>query len=242
MIVSFIVCFWNGFPMKSRLLFCTLLLASGGTNASWGGTTLTFDPGDAFSDGIAPPGGYGDRVASSPQGGFEYGGAADTPNVVIDYENWLYTVFSAPLDSSGQVRSPGLLRGAFTNGNGTITFTADPGFLVTLHSFYVIATPFSGGVDVGVEGLSVTGGIPDFSRTRFNAPAFTPIIPEVTGQVLTLTILSNVLVGIDNVDFSQSRAAQTAVPDASTLVVSSILFAMLGVVWSYKRMKQTAAA
>jgi len=235
-------CVWNDFPMKSRLLFCTLLLAFGETSASWGGTILTFDPGDAFSDGTAPPGGYGDRVASSPQGGFEYGGAADTPNVVIDYENWLYTAFSGPLDPSGQERSPGLLRGALTNGNGTITFTADPGFLVTLHSFYVIATPFTGGVDVGVEGLSVTGGIPDFSLTRFNAPTFTPIIPEVTGQVLTLTILSNVFVGIDNVDFSQSRAPETAVPEPSTLVVSSILFGIFGVVWSYKRMKQTVAA
>src|SRR5262249_11188905 len=116
------------------------------------------------------------------------------------------------------------------------------GFLVTLHSFYVIATPFTGGVDVGVEGLSVTGGIPDFSLTRFNAPTFTPIIPPVTGQVLTLTILSNVFVGIDNVDFSQSRARETAVPEPSTLVVSSILFGIFGVVWSYKRMKQTPAA
>jgi hypothetical protein len=231
---------WKGFPMNSRLLFCMLLLASGGTSATWGGTTLTFDPGAAFSDGTAPPGDYGDRVASSPQGGFEYGGAADTPNVVIDYENWSYTVFSAPLDPSGQDRSPGLLRGAFTNGNGTITFTADPGFLVTLHSFYVIATPFTGGVDVGVEGLSVTGGISDFSLTHFNAPTFTPIIPEVTGQVLTLTILFNVFVGIDNIEFSQSRASQTAIPESSSFVVSSILCGLFGVIGLRKRLNNLA--
>ena len=48
-------------------------------------------------------------------------------------------------------------------------------------------------------------------------------------------------VGISNINFSQSQGG-AVVPEPSTLVLSSILFGMFGVVWSYKRLKRTTAA
>ena len=156
--------------------------------------------------------GYGDNVNGSPTGAYSYGGAADTPNVTADfdglqfwddgYANLTNVVY---VDSGAGNSRPPL-------GVGTVTFTADPGFLVRLGSVDLAGF----GASFDFDSITVTGGDAPFSRSNVPAPgdaANTLDFGRVTGQQLVLTFNdadSQESAGIDNLRFSQVPVPEPA--------------------------------
>src|SRR5262245_1632652 len=83
--LTFVYCMVNEFRWTVATL--AALIFAGNSAAD---TVLTFDPAASFTVDGAPPVGYGNNVSSPTQGGFSYGGAADTPNVTVDFTNLVF--------------------------------------------------------------------------------------------------------------------------------------------------------
>jgi hypothetical protein len=175
--------------------------------------------------------GYGDRVKATSQDGDVYGSQAGfTPNVTVDYSHtlpWgpdygdLMNVAYVPQDS-------GVL---------DITFRADPGYKVSLHSFDLAGWPNTSYTIGSLQVLDGTGralfarsgvGVPGTGHAHFD---FAPL----DGETLTIRIDSGNLdqeswnVGIDNVVFSQQAAARaTSIQWHATRDAVQVSYEVLG--------------
>ena len=160
--------------------------------------------------------GYGDNVSGPTTGAYSYGGAADTPNVTVDFDGLqLWDTGYDGLTNVAYVDSgAGNSRPPF--GTASVTFTADPGFLVRLES--VDLAGFQGNFDF--DSITVTGGDAPFSQNNVPAPgdaANTLSFGGITGQQLVLTFNdadSAESAGIDNLRFGQ-----VAVPEPAGLTL-----------------------
>jgi hypothetical protein len=176
-------------------------------------TLLTFDPITAPDAVVSPI--YGDRVTSTSQFGFQYGGDFGfTPNVLIDYRPTLRYRESGHGD---------LVNFLYRENSGNllmeINLNADDGYTVCLHYFDLAAQLSE---NLAVKSIDVTSGqLVSYFHADF------PIIPAVDGSnqpthrrfefdpaicnAPTLKIridLSNLglkvpRIGIDNIAFSQ---------------------------------------
>lgn len=174
--------------------------------------TLTFDPASQ-SPGQPVPAGFGSD-------------SGDTPNVAVSYTNVSWygndNLNTNPVTPGNIPDVTYPTSGEETGGIGnpwTYTFTADPGYLVTLSSFtagYNSANPptFS---------YTITGGTPDpisgslFTEANppvgFPGDTITPV--GATGNVITLTFkltsgTPGAGIGIDNIVLSQAVAPEPA--------------------------------
>lgn len=203
------------------------------------GTVLTFDPVHG-NDAVVLQG-YGDRVTSTNQNGFQYG--ADfgfTPNVVVEYR----PVLRYRTDGIGDLQNA-LYREDSGNRILEINLSADLGYQVCLHYFDLAAQL---GEALPVKSIQVTTGqlevlyrvdwfvVPDIveprplppgetgtpTHVRFN---FDP--PLCNGPVVKIRIeLDNLgfktpRIGIDNIAFSQ-------VPEPGVLAMMGIAGGLLG--------------
>ena len=160
-------------------------------------TVLTFEPESALGNDLEINDNYGDNVSANVQGGFEYDGEADTPNVTVEY-----TGLKAYTGSYGD-----LARVAYLDAVSSVTFTADPGFVLTLNSLDLAGYDGAATLDE----ITVTGVTSPFAQSAIAAPAtgHNTVNVGVTGSTLTLNFAdsSGGLVGVSNISFSQSAAA-----------------------------------
>lgn len=191
-------------------------------------TVLIFDAEPQFTNGEAIPQAYGDRVISSSQQVdsrfFYYGDAGGwTPNVEVDYAAKYGT---NNFWSSGYGDLINVLENEYDGNNViTITFTADPGYLVRLESFDLGGWPTT---DRYVYAITVSDG----TNTLFSASnvlaegqGHTTLSPNVWAQQLILTLDIRLggdsdCVGIDNIKFSQSMVP---IPGTLALLGSGLL-------------------
>jgi hypothetical protein len=200
--------------MGSKLL---LLIAS---LAPVYAATLTFEP-DAFVGGTLP-GNYGSR-------------AAGTPNVVLTWSTALETAFCSGETSYGDLSNvaygclpppgggdPGPMPGPFT-----VTFTADPGFTVSVDQFDVAGVDIDrviGAIQVGTQTLNLVTA-PALGHNTLNFAE--------AGSTVTLTITAPdfFTAGMDNLVFSQSPGGGDPVipePGGMLLMISGLVGLALG--------------
>src|SRR5262249_10946124 len=191
---------------------------------------------------------YGNRITATSQDGFLYGldGGA-TPNVVVSYGPEISTWGNDFGDLFHVVYAEGdTLTSVFE-----MDLKADPGFVVKLNSFDMSAWPH---VDYTINSVRVLNenNVQLFGQNNVLiqgdsiGPQHTHFdFSGVIGQTLKIEWdATNVLVdgvtdsddvGITNINFSQS-----AVPEPSTLIMSSVLMGIFGMVAVRTRLKQTA--
>jgi hypothetical protein len=113
-----------------------------------------------------------------------------------------------------------------------MTFTANPGYTVTLNSFD-LAT-----YDAITESvnISVTGGATPYSLTGAtpSTSTLTTYSPNETGTALTLTITNLYDVGLNEINFTES----SSVPEPSTAGMFAIagLMALIGLIWRRRKL------
>jgi len=196
------------------------------TNVNWGwlapmllflaapaqALVLTFDPVNRNFEHVSQS--YGDRVSATPQDGFSYGTEDGfTPNVEVDY-GLLHEAVPA-LWTAGY---GDLVNVLFEDHDGIglleVTFTADPGWNVALHSFDMAAYSVVGPIN-SVSVRDGQGAIL-FAQNSVSVPvsghATFSFDAALTGQVLILAFDSSNLgsqsddVCFDNIRFSQFEA------------------------------------
>jgi hypothetical protein len=186
---------------------CLLLAALPAAESA--GTVLTFNQ-------TVPPAGdsveinqdYGDRVFSGMNAVGLYGTAGgDTPNILVSYEGDASNDPDYWTEGYGDLEHPI----AFQEGENRfdIVLTADPGFLVTLHSFKLAGYA---GTGAGLDSLRILSstGVPLLSQDAVFPPAgghlSYPVTP-LTDIALTIRQLKTGgdinLIGIDDIEFSQ---------------------------------------
>ncbi len=226
-------------PHRSRWIACLAPLIVIASFAESNATLLTFDQDPPITDFETLDESYGDRVTSTTMpGNYLYGemGEGFTPNVVIDY--------GPDPGADPRLWSTGygdLSNVLFENNDAfgilRLTFTADTGFVVRLHSWDIIAYTTSFASDPTIDYVRVldsdgtelyredSKSISRTTHTTFDFSA-TPF----TDDVLVLEYSSNNLTGqtdsiaSDNFRFSQAAA----VPEASILFIWTGLTAIGG--------------
>jgi hypothetical protein len=166
-----------------------------------------------YAESTTPPS-FGDNVSANldPNGYGYYGGAANTPNVTVDFDvqsflGWGY--WGGAED--------GLSFGADT-GHGYVTLVADPGYQVTLDSFdYNVAGAQTYNLEVISGGPSSTDILDNYSGSTTGNEAYV-FSPDVTGSEITI-FFNNWNTGLDNIDFSQSVAGVSSVPEPSSVAM-----------------------
>ncbi|MFN4243553.1 MAG: hypothetical protein ACK4PI_09975 [Tepidisphaerales bacterium] len=170
-------------------------------------TILTFDDPQARSNAVQP--GYGSRVATATDNGYLYDLTfGPTPNIE--------TVFNLPAFLWPSAYGDLSIVAYGGNGSITITFTADPGWLVALHYFDMAGWPR---VDYTIPRVAVEDAttntvlfealnplirgatvdpITGLQRTRFNFPT-----PLTATSMRVLFVGGTQNVAIDNIAFSQ---------------------------------------
>jgi hypothetical protein len=197
-----------------------------------GSVTLDFNVANDASGTWSPvPEGYGDNVATSPQGGFVYIiSGSGTPNVTFaltgadHYESSLSDNYGTLVD----VLAPTDTNPSDGTAFMTITLTAASGYFVTLNSFDV-ANYLTNPVTFDINVTSAVGGDGPFniSYSDFTTTTYDTVTPLITGSQVVLTITFGVGTApadfaLDNLTFSQS------VPEPTTMAL--ILAATLGLV------------
>ncbi len=188
---------------------------------------------------------YGDRVTSTIQGpnSYKYGGAANTPNIVVDYgaDEALWT------SGYGDLSRVLYTGDATFSGDDIITvlLTADTGYNVILNGFDLAGW---NGVDYPAKSVNVYGNSNQLLFSQLNVLAHgDPVGPlhtsmtfsGVQSQSLRIEIdLSNITasfgagnVAIDNISFSQV----TAVPEPTTYGAGLLA---LGAFYAVRRAKR----
>jgi hypothetical protein len=202
--------------------------------ASVQATVLTFDiTGSTFGNDSPIPATYGNRASGASQGGpggltFGYGnfGEGFTPNVAVSYGQ------PASFANTGYGALVNVAYGS--GGVFSMTFTADPGFNVSLYSFdlagldqsYQInsVSVLSGATTLFTQSNVIVNG--SSNGTGVTSFAFNPIL---TRSTLTVQVNASNLganganIGIDNI-----RIAQVVVPEPSVTALA-IAGAALGV-------------
>lgn len=216
-------------------LFCCACVIAASLEA---GVILTFDqtnPSIAGGETIANQA-YGDRVAATSDavGGYGTFDTGFTQNIVVEYGDGAGPVNNTRLWATGYGDLTNVL---YNNADGddrlTVTFTADPGYVVRLHSFDLAGWPSA---DYTIAGVRVHNGTTDlFSQTnvlvrgsltqnpRHTTFSFsTPLEGEVLQIYINLTGLGGASdnIGIDNIAFSQFPES-AIVPEPSTFLTSA---------------------
>jgi hypothetical protein len=176
-----------------------------------GHTLLSFDI-DGIADFQPINQAYGDRVTALTNGGFRYGGEAPfTPNITVAYGDSRPALWTTGYGSLTNV----LFEDQDGSGILTLTFAADPGFLVELDSLDLAAftSTFPGGTNITSLSLRNGESIELFSRTNFfvTASASNHIdFPDTArAPVLVLRLdarnlgANNDDIAIDNIAFHQ---------------------------------------
>lgn len=175
------------------------------------GTVLLFENTNGFNLTTSIPVTYGDRVVTSPQGGFQYSLAGGpTPNVVVDFK-----------DIGGWPSGFGDLKNLIypiTFRVGEIRFEADPGFEVVLQSVDLAGWLYSNRVVRALQVLDA-GGTTLYSQENFTVLGASTTHSSIAfpatvqSRVLTLRIdTSNLGIQSDSVGLDNLRFAQTPVP------------------------------
>lgn len=183
---------------------------------------------------------YGDRVTSSIQApnSYKYGGAANTPNIVVDYgaDEALWTSGYSDLSRVLYTGTDSLI---------TVLLTADPGYNVVLNGFDLAGWNV---VDYTAKSVNVYGNSNQLLFSQLNVLAHgdsvgplhtTMTFSGVQSQSLRIEIdLSNITTGfgaeniaIDNISFSQVAA----VPEPTTYTVGMLVF---GAFYAVRRAKR----
>jgi hypothetical protein len=227
------------FRAKLRCIAVTSLLL--GASTLQAATILTFDVTGIANFNTAPPA-YGDNVSGASDATGSYGttNGVYTPNVTVAYG------------------SPGEDPSLWTTGFGdltniqfndldgdttlTITWTADPGYQVTLLSFD-LASFVSGGQTLANPAITISDGLSNVLWTQTGPQAVSgathnSFAPGVTASELRLVVNLTGLgslsddVGIDNIAFSQSAQSIAPVPEPGTLWLT---IGAAGLLWRWKR-------
>jgi hypothetical protein len=202
--------------MKTFIISAFLALM---TAAKLQATVLTFDI-TGLTDFFPAPQAYGDNVTSATMGAFSYGTTGGfTPNITTTYGNTQPTLWTTGYGDLSNV----LFEDQDNTGVLNITFSADPGFLVRLHSFDLAAYNPAFGSDPTITSVTVFNSLNVALFTRANAS-----ISEITRTPFTFaTPLSDTSlrieidarnlgglnddIGADNITFSQSIPEPSAV-------------------------------
>ena len=185
-----------------------------------GDTILIFENSSGFSIGFIDSN-YGHRVTANIQGGFSYGGTADTPNVVTNYSANTRGWTSNYGDLSNVAYT-----GAF-DGILQLTLSADPGFEVNLHSFDLAGWSQADHIINSVQVLDgvgqvlfsqsnvlVHGDLVGPRHTTFSFPPLTAPALSIRFDASNLTVpFGAQVIGLDNVRFSQ-------VPEPSSVAIA----------------------
>lgn len=198
-------------------------------------TVLTFDVAGIF-DFQSMPAAYGDNVTSTVMGPYSYGSAQGfTPNVSVQYGNTLPALWRTGYGDLTNV----LFEDSDAVGVLNVTFTADPGYLVFLHSFDLASYSSSFATDPSINSVKVfdASNAPLFSQSNVSVSkvTHTPFSFPTALSGSSLRIEVNALnlgglnddIAIDNITFSQ------AVPEPSSGVLLT-----LGVVAAAARRRQ----
>lgn len=186
---------------------------------------------------------YGDRVTANIQGpnSFKYGGAANTPNIVVGFSSDERTWSSGYSDLTNVIYTP-------SSGDGRIvvTLTADPGSLVKLNSFDMASWDPD---DYSINSVKVFDASNNAIFTQSNvlvhgdglAPLHTSMVlpSSVVSQQLRLEIDSSNITAfwrsesicLDNLSFSQ-------VPEPSTLGATVLLAFATGGYFKRKKARE----
>lgn len=195
-------------------------------------TVLTFDI-DGLNAGNAVPQEYGDRVTSAIEGDFSYGtGGGPTPNVVVEYAG--SSVDDLSYWTTGYNDLENVIYYEPDGAAGfTITFTADPGYMVSLSGFDV----GNFGTSVTLPSISISDGVMDlfaqadivlpatsFTHTSFDFSPFTASQLILQVDITGLGGNSD-NIGLDNIEFSQ---VVVPVP-AAVWMFGSALLGLMGI-------------
>jgi len=202
-------------------------------------TILTFDQG-TVSNFEAVDSTYGDDVEATLEGtsefGYGVGAEGFTPNVQLSYGVATPALWTTQYGDLTNI----LYHSA--NGVLTVTFTADPGFLVQLYEFDAAVWPsptsdqtinavrVSDGINTLFEELSAT--ISGATSTLFD---FTGGAPLTAPQLILTIDALNLGAASDNIGIDNVRFGQIAIPEPSTLAIAAL--GLLGI--GCRRRKQT---
>jgi hypothetical protein len=201
-------------------------------------TILIFESSSGFSIGSVDSN-YGSRVTSNNQGGFLYGGLADTPNVVATYGTSTYswpTQYGDLQNVAYTAAFDGILR---------VTLAADPGFLVAVQSFDLAGWPST---DYTIRSVQVTDGDNHVFYSNTNllvqgdtvGPRHTTLnFSTASASVIKISIDASNLtadfgaqdVGLDNLRFSQATVPEPATATTALLAACCLTLRLARVRW-----------
>jgi hypothetical protein len=204
-------------------------------------TVLTFDTGQ--TNGAPIDQNYGDNVDSATQGSFSYGtDGGFTPDVVVAYSGIRQDTGAETgirYWQTGYGDLVNVIENEFDgNSKIIITFTADAGFLVSLHSFD-LANYWN--YDGTVHNITIRDGSNNvlYTADDVSAPHGSPVPTHNSvslplgiqgGQlIMTLDIRLGSLgvdsdgIGLDNIKFSQSVQSVVPLPGALLLFATGLL-------------------
>jgi hypothetical protein len=221
-----------------KLMFVATSVVALPVDSAWADTILPFESASGFS--LSDFSTYGDRITSPTQGGLPYGGAANTPRIVIDFGPSTFGWYSNYGDLSSVIytaASDGVLR---------VTLTADPGYMVSLNSFDLAGWSQTDHVTKSVK-IFDSLGHSLFSQSnvlvqgdnvgpRHTAFSFT----SLTSQIINIQIdASNITdafgaetVGLDNLRFTQ-------VPEPGSLTLAAAGAVAIGMLLRKRRPRCT---
>lgn len=202
------------------------LIAVGALSAASFGTRLTFDTtsGTVISSTATTTNPlYGDRVTATTMGGYSYGPEGGfTPNVTVGYQ----TISSAGTFNGVSTWASGygnLVNTIWSGGSsldplndGYLTLTADPGFVVQLHSFRTAVWSNGPALYTDIQVIDAASTVV-YQNTGANPVGGNVLhdfsVAPITSTQLRIKFGQGWWITLDDVTFSQ------AVPEPGTLVL-----------------------
>jgi hypothetical protein len=212
--------------MRLRVLLLITLSLVGAPALAGAATILTFDQAGGVSNGVAINQTYGDNVAALVQSGHTYGtdGFGFTPNVTVHYGNPADPSTDPSLWTTGYGSLVNVLFEHHDRFDLVLTFTADPGYNVVLHSFDLGSFPANSTRNCSTCGITISD--PSTATTLYSQSGLTVGPPFASfsfsgglqGQQVRLFFELSGLggasddIGIDNIKFGQVALQQPPQP------------------------------